>query len=198
MLAALTMLLIDRQFDGIFFDSQEGGAPLLYQHIAYIFLTGLYLTVFLAAAGAVSEILPTFARKPMFSRRAVSTSFVAIAVLGLLAWMQNMYIAPLNKGWTIAAMLFAIALVVPIGTLLYNWIATIWNGALELRAATWYALLAISTMACGLAGELMYSVIPVGWALDNTTASQGDTLYVLVGGGRHGRLRGPCTTGSRR
>jgi heme/copper-type cytochrome/quinol oxidase subunit 1 len=73
--------------------------------------------------------------------------------------------------------------VIPIGTLIYNWIATIWNGALELRAATWYALLAVSTMACGLAGELMYSVIPVGWALDNTTASQGDTLYVLVGGG---------------
>jgi cytochrome c oxidase subunit 1 len=183
MLAALTMLLIDRRFDGIFFNSQEGGAPLLYEHISYIFLTGLYLTVFLAAAGTISEILPTFARKPLFSRRAVSTSFVAVAVLGLLAWMQNMYIAPLNQGWTIAAMLFAVALLIPIGTLIYNWIATIWDGALELRAPTWYALIAISTMACGLAGELMYSVIPVGWALDNTTASQGDTLYVLVGGG---------------
>ena len=72
---------------------------------------------------------------------------------------------------------------VPIGILLYIWVATIWGGALELRAATWYALLAISTMACGLAGEFTYSVIPVGWALDFTTASQGDTLYVLVGGG---------------
>ena len=81
------------------------------------------------------------------------------------------------------AMAFALALAVPIGTLIYIWVATIWGGALELRAATWYALLAISTMACGLAGELAYSVIPVGWALDNTTASQGDTLYVLVGGG---------------
>ena len=78
---------------------------------------------------------------------------VAIAVLGLLAWMQNMYIAPLNEGWTITAMAFALALAVPIGTLIYTWVATIWGGALELRAATWYALLAISTMACGLAGE---------------------------------------------
>ena len=94
-----------------------------------------------------------------------------------------MYAAPLNEGWTIMAMAFALALVVPIGTLIYVWVATIWGGALELRAATWYALVAISTMAFGLAGELSYSVIPVGWALDNTTASQGDTLYVLVGGG---------------
>ena len=182
MLAALTMLTVDRHFNGVFYDSAEGGAPLLYQHLSYIFLTGTYLIIFLAAAGAISEILPTFARKPLFSRRAVSSSFVAVAVLGLMAWMQNMYIAPLSTGWTFMAMAFALALLVPIGLLLYSWIATIWGGALELRAATWYALLAVSTMACGLGGELAYSVIPVGWALDFTTASQGDTLYVLVGG----------------
>jgi cytochrome c oxidase subunit I len=183
MIAGLVMLEIDRRFGGVFFDSQEGGAPLLYQHISSIFFTGIYLVVFLAAAGTISEILPTFARKPIFSRRGVYISFVAVGVLGLLAWMQNMYIAPLSEGWTIMAMGFALALVVPIGVLFYNWIATIWGGALELRAATWYALASISLMACGLAGELGYSVIPVGWALDNTTASQGDTLYVLVGGG---------------
>ncbi|MDX6581286.1 MAG: cytochrome c oxidase subunit [Solirubrobacterales bacterium] len=183
MIAALTMLEIDRHFDGIFFDSQEGGAPLLYEHLSYIFLTGIYLSVFLAAAGVISEILPTFARKPIFSHRAVASSFVAVAVLGMLAWMQNMYIAPLNEGWPIMAMAFAVALLVPIGVLFYNWIATIWGGALELRAAIWYALAAIAMMSLGLAGELSYSVIPVGWGLDYTTASQGDTLYVLVGGG---------------
>jgi heme/copper-type cytochrome/quinol oxidase subunit 1 len=183
MIAALTMLEIDRRFDGVFFDPQEGGAPLLYEHLAYIFLTGAYLIVFLAAAGAISEILPTFARKPIFSRRAIAASFAAVAGLGLLAWMQNMYTSPLNEGWTIMAMAFAVALLVPVGVLFYNWIATIWGGTLELRAATWYALAAIATMSFGLAGELGYSVIPVGWALDNTTATQGDTLYVLVGGG---------------
>jgi cytochrome c oxidase subunit 1 len=183
LIAALTMLEIDRHFDGVFFDPGEGGAPLLYEHLAYIYFTGAYLIVFLAAAGAISEILPTFARKPIFSHRAVAASFVAIGALGPLAWMQNMYAAPLNEGWTIMAMAFALALVVPIGVLVFVWIATIWGGTLELRAATWYALAAISTMVCGLAGELSYSVIPVGWLLDTTTASQGDTLYVLVGGG---------------
>ena len=183
MIAALTMLEIDRRFDGVFYEAGEGGAPLLYQHLSYIFLTGAYLTVFIGAAGAISEILPTFARKPLFSRGAAMSSLAAVAVLGTLAWMQNMYIAPLNQGWTIMAMAFALALVVPVGILVYNWIATLWGGTLRLRAASWYALLAISTMACGLAGELGYSVIPVGWMLDYTTASQGDTLYVLVGGG---------------
>ena len=191
MIAALTMLEVDRHFDGVFFDAGEGGAPLLYEHLAYIFFTGTYLIVLLAAAGAISEILPTFARKPIFSRRAVYTSFVAIGALGLLAWMQNMYIAPLNEGWTIMAMAFALALIVPIGVLFYTWIATIWGGGLEVHAAApWYALAAIAMIAFGLCGELAYSVIPVGWALDNTTASQGDTLYVLVGGGVIGGFAG--------
>jgi heme/copper-type cytochrome/quinol oxidase subunit 1 len=183
MIAALTMLMIDRQFNGIFFDSEQGGAPLLYEHLAYIFFTGCYLTVLIFAAGVISEILPTFARKPLFAHRAVLASIAAIAPLGLLAWMQNMYTAPLDSAWTIGAMAFALSLVVPIGTLLYSWIATLWGGTVRLWAATWYALVAISTIVCGLTGELAYSVIPVGWALDNTTATQGDTLYVLVGAG---------------
>jgi cytochrome c oxidase subunit I len=183
MIAALTMLEVDRRFDGVFFDSQEGGAPLLYEHLSYIFFTGTYLICFIAAAGTISEILPTFARKPIFSRRAVAGSLVAVAVLGLLAWMQNMYVAPLNEGWPIMAMAFALALVVPMGVLFYSWIATIWGGTLELRAATWYALAAIAMMSIGLAGELGYSVVTVGWALDYTTVSQADTLYLLVGGG---------------
>ena len=183
MFAALTMLMIDRRFGGVFFDPGEGGAPLLYEHVAYLFLTTAYLIVVLTAAGIVSEILPTFARKPIFSHRAVVGAFLAIGLLGPLAWMQNMYTAPLNEGWTIAAMALALALVVPIGVLFYVWIATIWRGTLRLGAATWYALVAISTLAIGLAGELAYSVIPVGWMLNNTTISQGDTLYVLVGGG---------------
>ena len=82
MIAALTMLEIDRHFDGVFFDPGEGGAPLLYEHLAYVYFTGAYLIVFLAAAGAISEILPTFSRKPIFSHRAVAASFVAIGVLG--------------------------------------------------------------------------------------------------------------------
>jgi cytochrome c oxidase subunit 1 len=183
MIAALAMLMIDRQFDGIFFDAQEGGAPLLYEHLAYVFATGCYLTVVIFAAGAISEILPTFAGKPLFSHRAALVAIAAIAPVGLLAWMQNMYAAPLDSGWTIAAMVFALGLTIPLGLLFYNWIATLWGGTLRLRAPAWYALLAISTMAFGLTGELAYSVIPVGWALDSTTASQGDTLYVLVGGG---------------
>jgi cytochrome c oxidase subunit 1 len=182
MIAALTMLFIDRHFDGVFFDSAEGGAPLLYQHLAWFFFTGAYVLVVVMASGVISEVLPTFARKPLFSHRGTMVSLLAVAVLGPLAWMQNMYSAPIPVGFEIFAMLFALALAVPIGTLIFNWVATLWEGTLHPRAAPLFALGAISSMTIGLAGEFAYSVLPVGWQLDDTTAAQGDTLAVLAGG----------------
>jgi heme/copper-type cytochrome/quinol oxidase subunit 1 len=174
--------MIDRHFSGVFFDSAEGGAPLLFEHFSYIFFTGIYVIVLLFAGGVISEILPPLSRKPIFSHRAVAGSFVAIAVMGTLAWMQNMYFAPIDAGWGYFAMVMSIGLAVPIGILLFTWIGTLWSGSIRMRAPMLYALAAISTLVFGLAGELAYSVIPVGWQLGHTTASQGDTLYVFVGG----------------
>ncbi len=182
MIAALFMLMIDRHFGGIFFDSQQGGAPLLYQHLAWIFFTGGYTIVLLFAAGAFSEIFPTLASKPLFGHRAANRSIIAIAVLGVLSWMQNMYSAPIPNGFRFFAMLMALGLMVPVGLLIVNWLATLSRGALRINAASLFAIFGLSTLALGLTGELAYSVIPVGWQLDNTTAAQADTAYVIVGG----------------
>jgi cytochrome c oxidase subunit I len=182
MIAALTMLFIDRHFSGVFFDSGEGGAPLLYEHFAWFFFTGAYMLILIVAGGVISDVLPTFARKPLFSHRGAMLSLLAIAVLGPLAWMQNMYTAPIPLAFQIFGMFFAIALAVPIGLLIFNWIATLWGGTLHLRAPLLFALGAISVMTIGLAAELAYSVLPVGWELDNTTAAQGAT-FAVVGGG---------------
>ncbi len=123
-----------------------------------------------------------FSSKPSFGHRAVQAAFAAIAPLGLLAWMQNMYPAPIHFGWTIFAMAFSVALIIPIGLILLNWIATLWGGALRVRAPLLFALGAISTITFGLTLELALSVVAVGWELDGTTAAQGATIYVLVGG----------------
>lgn len=182
MLAALTMLFIDRHYGGVFFNAGEGGAPLLYEHLAWFFFTGAYMLVLVFAGGVISDVLPTFARKPPFSQRATMLSLLAIAVLGPLAWMQNMYTAPIGFSFEAFAMLFALALVVPIGLLIFNWIATLWGGALQVRAAPLFAVGAISALTIGLAIELACSVIAVGWQLDNTTAAQAGTIAVFVGG----------------
>ncbi len=182
MLAALTMLFIDRHYGGVFFNAGEGGAPLLYEHLAWFFFTGAYLLVIVFAGGVISDVLPIHARKPLFSQRAAMLCLLAIAVLGPLAWMQNMYTAPIAFSFEAFAMLFAIALVVPIGLMIYNWIATLWGGTLHARAAPLFAIGAISALTIGLSVELACSVIAVGWQLDNTTAAQAATVAVFVGG----------------
>ena len=184
MLAALTMLMIDRHFDGIFFDSEQGGAPLLYAAPRLDLLhrrppdrADLRRRRDLRDP---ADVRPQAALQP--PRRARRRS-PAIAALGLLAWMQNMYTAPIAERLDVSSR---------------------WRS----RSRCWCRSGSCSTLdrddvgrhvrlaggrsvragrdlddRLGLAGELAYSVIPVGWELDNTTAAQGDTLYVLVGGG---------------
>jgi len=182
MVAALVMLEIDRNFSGVFFDPGEGGAPLYYQHLSWIFFTGCYLIFLLPAIGAISEILPVFSGKPLLSRRALTFSMAAIMPLGLLAWMQNMMSASIPIGWLYGAMLMSLLLAIPIGTVFVNWIGTIAGGVLRMRAPLVFALAAISTLSFGLVGELIQSVIPVNWMLGDTTASTAASGYVLVGG----------------
>jgi heme/copper-type cytochrome/quinol oxidase subunit 1 len=182
MVAALTMLEIDRHFSGVFFDPGEGGAPLYYQHLSWIFFTGCWLIFLLPAIGAISEILPVFSRKPLLSRRAMVASMAAIMPLGLLAWMQNMMTASIPIGWLYGAMLMSLLLAIPIGTVFVNWLGTLAGGVLRMRAPLVFALAAISTLSFGLILELIQSVIPVNWLLADTTASTAASGYVLVGG----------------
>jgi cytochrome c oxidase subunit I len=182
LLAALTMLMIDRNYEGIFFADGSGGAPLLWQHLSWIFYTGTYMLLLIFAFGAIAEILATFARKPLFNRQVTMTSLAAIAVLGTLAWMQNMITAPIGIGWTYFAMLMSLALVVPFGLVIFNLIATIAGGTLRMRAPVLFAIGAISAISIGLAAELEQSLVAAGWHLHNTTDATAATHFALIGG----------------
>jgi heme/copper-type cytochrome/quinol oxidase subunit 1 len=182
MLAAITMLLIDRNFDGIFFAGDAGGSPLLWQHMSWIFYTGAYVLILVFALGAISEIVPTLARKPLFNRGAVIGSLVAIAVLGTLAWMQNMYTAPIGIGWMYFAMAMSLALIVPFGLIFFNLIATLAGGTVRMRPPLLFAAGALAAISIGLAAEASHSMVALGWRLQHTTDSTGATHFALVGG----------------
>ncbi|HEV2857591.1 MAG TPA: cbb3-type cytochrome c oxidase subunit I [Solirubrobacterales bacterium] len=181
LLAALTMLLIDRNYDGIFFADGSGGAPLLWQHLSWIFFTGAYMTLMIFAFGTIAEIVATFSRKPLFNRNVVMVSLAAVAVLGTLAWMQNMLTAPIGIGWQYFAMLMSLALVVPIGLILFNLISTLIGGTLRMRAPVLFAIGAISMISIGLAAELCQSLVGAAWHIKNTTDSTAATHFALIG-----------------
>jgi cytochrome c oxidase subunit 1 len=181
-LAALTMLMIDRNAGGAFFADGSGGAPLLWQHLSWIFYTGTYMLVLIFAFGTIAEIVSAFSARPLLSRGVVMASLAAIAVLGTLAWMQNMLTAPIGIGWMYFAMLMSMALIVPIGLILFNLIATMIGGTLRMRAPLLFAVGAISMISIGLAAELEQSLVAAAWELKNTTDATAATHFTLVGG----------------
>ncbi|HEV7562536.1 MAG TPA: cbb3-type cytochrome c oxidase subunit I [Solirubrobacterales bacterium] len=182
LLAALTMLMIDRHYDGIFFADGSGGAPLLWQHLSWIFISGAYMLILIFALGTIAEIVTAFSGKPLFNRTAVMGSLAAIAVLGTLAWMQNMMTAPIGIGWMYFAMLMSLALIVPFGLIVFNLIATLLGGVLRMRAPLLFSAGAISLISIGLAGEIQQSLVGAAWDLKNTTDATAATHFALIGG----------------
>ena len=181
MVGALVMLAIDRSFDGVFFDAGEGGEPMLFAHLSWLYFTGVHTIMLVAALAVISEIIPTLSRKPLFSHSAVNTSIIAIGVLGTLAWMQNLYASPLAEGFAFFAMLVAVLLLVPIGLIYIIWTLTMWDGAVSTRAPLLLSITAALALMLGLAGQLATSVVGVGLLLENTVAAQQDTILVVVG-----------------
>ncbi|HEX5712893.1 MAG TPA: cbb3-type cytochrome c oxidase subunit I [Solirubrobacterales bacterium] len=182
LLAALTMLMIDRNYDGVFFADGSGGAPLLWQHLSWIFFSGSYALILIFAFGAIAEIVASFSGKPLFNRGVVMGSLAAIAVLGTMAWMQNMLTAPIGIGWMYFAMLMSLALIVPVGLIFFNLISTLIGGAVQMRAPLLFAVGALSMISIGLASEMTHSMVAVAWQLKNTTDATAATHFALVGG----------------
>jgi cytochrome c oxidase subunit 1 len=185
-LAALAMLMIDRHYGGVFYDSGEGGKPMLYEHLAAIFISGAVVSVLVAALAAISEILSTFSRQPQFGHRTVAGSLVALAVLAVLAWMQGMYSSPIPDGFRYFAMLMALAAIVPVGLIIFNWIGTLTGGAKRHGMPFRFALGAIVLIVIGLAGKLVTAVVPVGALLAGTTFTTGTSFALIAGAGVFG------------
>lgn len=180
-LAALAMLLIDRQAGGGFFGGGVGGAPLLWQHLSYIFLTGAYMAIAITFLGAISEIVQTFTRRELPGRRAIIASLGAIAVIGTLAWTQNMITAPLASGWKYYAMLLSITLIIPFGLIFWNLISAVNSSDFSMRAPLRYAMGALSLASIGLLVEVGQSTIAIGSQLQQTYDAWAATHFALIG-----------------
>jgi heme/copper-type cytochrome/quinol oxidase subunit 1 len=182
LLAAATMLMFDRNATGIFFQGDAGGSPLLWQHFSWIFFAGVYTSILVTAFAAAAEIISSLAKRRLEGRNVVIAALVALAVLGPLAWLQNMVSAPVSTAWLYFGMLMALLCIVPVGLVFYNLISTLNGGVIEMRAPLLYALGALSLISIGLVAEMTHSVIAVGRQLHQTTDATAATHYALVGG----------------
>jgi cytochrome c oxidase subunit I len=166
--ATVTMLLLDRNFGTSFFDPNEGGSALLWQHLFWFFGHPEVYILVLPAFGVFSEVLPVFARKPIFGYKAIAAATAGIAFLGVLVWAHHMFSTPMSTVVLAFFMLSSFLIAVPTGVKIFNWIATLWRGTVEYRVALLYCVGGIFTFMMGGITGIFLAVFPIDWQLTDS------------------------------
>ncbi len=170
---ALGQLMFDRVFDTSFFQISEGGQPILWQHLFWIFGHPEVYILVLPAMGIVSEVLPTFSKKPLFGYSIVVFSGAVIGFLGFAVWSHHMFTTGLGKVATAAFSLLTMAIAVPTGVKIFNWIGTLWGGRVRFDAPMIFSVGFIWMFMMGGFSGIMHSAAPAD-------AQQQDSYFVIA------------------
>jgi cytochrome c oxidase subunit 1 len=186
----LIFLMFDRFFGTHFFDVAAGGDLHLWQHLFWIFGHPEVYILILPAFGIVSEVLPTFSRKPLFGAPVMIYSGILIAFFGFGVWSHHMFAAGMgpvaDSAFSIATMLIAI----PTGVKIFNWLATMWGGVLRPTVAFHYAAGLVGLFTIGGLSGIMHSSPPVDLQQTDTYFVVAHMHYVLIGGSLIGFFAG--------
>lgn len=179
---ALAELMFDRVFDTNFFRVAEGGQPILWQHLFWIFGHPEVYILILPAMGIVSEILPTFSKKPLFGYPIIVFSGAVIGFLGFAVWSHHMFTTGLGKVATAAFALLTMAIAVPTGVKIFNWIGTLWGGRVRFTAPMIFSLAFVWMFMMGGFSGIMHAAAPANAQQQDSYFVIAHFHYVLIGG----------------
>ena len=187
--AGLTLLLLDRgvsigpwDVQTHFFDPAEGGSPILYQHAFWFFGHPEVYVIVLPAFGIISEVLPVFARKPIFGYKAIAASTVAIAFFSMLVWAHHMFTVGLPFSLQAFFMIASMIIAVPTGMKIFNWLATLWRGNLHFDTPMLFAVGFLSIFVVGGLTGIYLAAFPIDWQLHDSYFVVAHFHYTLFGG----------------
>ncbi|HVW16961.1 MAG TPA: cytochrome c oxidase subunit I [Solirubrobacteraceae bacterium] len=180
--AAVTLLLTDRHFGTCFYDPTCGGSAMLWQHLFWFFGHPEVYIMILPAFGLISEVLPVFARKPIFGYKAIAASSIGIAFLSMLVWAHHMFATPLASVVLAFFMLSSMAIAIPTGVKILNWVATLFHGSIAFRTPLYFAVgfLVLFTLG-GITGVIL-AIYPIDRQLTDTYFVVAHFHFVLVAG----------------
>jgi cytochrome c oxidase subunit I len=179
---AVTMLLTDKYFGTSFFNAAGGGDPVLYQHIFWFFGHPEVYIMILPAFGIISEIIPTFSRKPIFGYKAMVFAIAAIAFLSFIVWAHHMFAVGLPLGADIFFMYATMLISVPTGIKVFNWVSTMWGGSMTFETPMLFAISFVILFTIGGFSGLMLALVPADFQYHDTYFVVAHFHYVLVTG----------------
>jgi len=175
-------LTADRIYGTNFFNSEAGGDPIFWQHIFWLFGHPEVYILILPAMGIVSEVLPTFSRKPLFGYTAIVFAGLVIGFLGWFVWSHHMFTVGLgpaaNTAFTVTTMLIAI----PTGVKIFNWISTLWGGSIKLNTSMLFSIGFIAMFTIGGLSGVTHAASPSDTQQQDTYYVVAHFHYVLFGG----------------
>ncbi|MGI9119433.1 MAG: cytochrome c oxidase subunit I [Acidimicrobiales bacterium] len=187
---ALFLLMFDRLFEASFFVVEKGADPLLWQNLFWIFGHPEVYILVLPAFGIVSDVIPTFARKPLFGYPFMVFSGIAIGFMGWGVWAHHMFASGVGPVTVAAFSLTTMLIAVPTGVKIFNWIATLWKGKLQFTVAMLFAVALVSQFTIGGLSGVMHAVAPADTQQTDTYFVVAHFHYVLFGGSMFGIFSG--------
>ncbi|TFW28888.1 cytochrome c oxidase subunit I [Massilia horti] len=179
---AVTMVLTDRHFGTTFFDAAGGGDPVMFQHIFWFFGHPEVYIMVLPGFGIISQVVPAFARKPLFGYASMVYATASIALLSFIVWAHHMF----TTGMPVTAQLFfmyaTMLIAVPTGVKIFNWVATMWRGSLTFETAMLFAVGFIWVFTIGGFSGLILAAAPIDIQAQDTYYVVAHFHYVLVAG----------------
>ncbi|NDH22589.1 MAG: cytochrome c oxidase subunit I [Actinobacteria bacterium] len=187
---ALLLLLFDRQFDSQFFDPEAGADPLLWQHLFWIFGHPEVYIIILPSFGIISEVIPTFSRKPIFGYSFMVFSGIAIGFMGWGVWAHHMFVSGIGPISVFAFSMATMFIAVPTGVKILNWLATMWGGKLNFSTAMLFAVGTVTMFTIGGLSGVTHSLAPADTQQTDTYYIVAHFHYVIFGGGVLGLFAG--------
>jgi cytochrome c oxidase subunit 1 len=179
---AVTMLLTDRNFGTHFFNAAGGGDPVMFQHIFWFFAHPEVYILILPAFGIVSQIIPTFARKPLFGYASMVYATSSIAILSFIVWAHHMFTTGMPVTGQLFFMFSTMLIAVPTGVKVFNWVATMWKGSMTFETPMLFAIAFVCLFTIGGFSGLVLAIAPVDIQLQDTYYVVAHFHYVLVSG----------------
>ena len=187
---AVTMLLTDKFFGTTFFSAAGGGDPVLFQHIFWFFGHPEVYIMILPSFGIVSQILPTFSRKPLFGYESMVYATASIAFLSFIVWAHHMFTVGMPLAGELFFMYTTMLIAVPTGVKVFNWVATMWRGSLSFETPMLYAIAFVILFTIGGFSGLMLAIVPSDFQYHDTYFVVAHFHYVLVTGALFGIFAG--------